>query len=159
MQRGEAIAAGKHVWCEKPMAMNASRPSGARAACRGASAKTTSAGANTSACKSANLAPRPRSCQFAATQNTTPRPTSSAPVTRLEFLVGKQLPYVGLAMVNFLLMCAAAITVFGVPITGSFWTLALAACDKAAKPADAPKTGAAIAPSRSGGCSGTSSRG
>ena len=50
------------------------------------------------------------------------------PVTRLEFLVGKQLPYVGLAMVNFLLMCAAAITVFGVPITGSFWTLALAAC-------------------------------
>ncbi|HRP21513.1 MAG TPA: ribosome-associated ATPase/putative transporter RbbA [Alicycliphilus sp.] len=50
------------------------------------------------------------------------------PVTRLEFLVGKQLPYVGLAMINFLLMCAAAITVFGVPITGSFWTLALAAC-------------------------------
>ena len=50
------------------------------------------------------------------------------PVTRLEFLVGKQLPYVGLAMVNFLLMCAAAVTVFGVPITGSFWTLALAAC-------------------------------
>ena len=50
------------------------------------------------------------------------------PVTRLEFLIGKQLPYVGLAMVNFLLMCAAAITVFGVPITGSFWTLALAAC-------------------------------
>ena len=49
------------------------------------------------------------------------------PVTRLEFLIGKQLPYVGLAMLNFLLMCAAAITVFGVPITGSFWTLALAA--------------------------------
>ena len=49
------------------------------------------------------------------------------PVTRLEFLVGKQLPYVGLAMVNFLLMCAAAVTVFGVPITGSFWALALAA--------------------------------
>ena len=49
------------------------------------------------------------------------------PVTRLEFLIGKQLPYVGLAMVNFLLMCAASITVFGVPITGSFWALALAA--------------------------------
>ena len=49
------------------------------------------------------------------------------PVTRLEFLVGKQLPYVALAMVNFLLMCAAAVTVFGVPITGSFWALALAA--------------------------------
>ena len=49
------------------------------------------------------------------------------PVTRLEFLVGKQLPYVGLAMVNFLLMCVAAVTVFGVPITGSFGALALAA--------------------------------
>ncbi|GAO25359.1 monosaccharide-transporting ATPase [Alicycliphilus sp. B1] len=49
------------------------------------------------------------------------------PVTRLEFLIGKQLPYVGLAMLNFLLMCAAAVTVFGVPITGSFWALALAA--------------------------------
>ncbi|WP_306582382.1 ribosome-associated ATPase/putative transporter RbbA [Dokdonella sp.] len=48
------------------------------------------------------------------------------PVTRLEFLLGKQLPYVGLAMVNFLLMCAASITIFDVPITGSFWALALA---------------------------------
>ena len=48
------------------------------------------------------------------------------PVTRLEFLIGKQLPYVGLAMVNFLLMCAASITIFDVPITGSFWALALA---------------------------------
>ena len=49
------------------------------------------------------------------------------PVTRLEFLLGKQLPYVALAMLNFLLMCALAVTVFGVPITGSFATLALAA--------------------------------
>ncbi len=29
------------------------------------------------------------------------------PVTRIEFLLGKQLPYVALAMLNFLLMCAA----------------------------------------------------
>ncbi|AJD52992.1 ribosome-dependent ATPase [Thalassospira xiamenensis M-5 = DSM 17429] len=49
------------------------------------------------------------------------------PVTRLEFLLGKQLPYVGLAMVNFLLMTLLAVTVFGVPVTGSFFTLALAA--------------------------------
>ena len=49
------------------------------------------------------------------------------PVTRIEFLLGKQLPYVGLAMVNFLLMSLLAVTIFGVPVTGSFFTLALAA--------------------------------
>ena len=49
------------------------------------------------------------------------------PVTRLEFLLGKQLPYVGLAMVNFLLMTLLAVTIFGVPVTGSFFTLSLAA--------------------------------
>src|SRR5690606_34149681 len=49
------------------------------------------------------------------------------PVTRIEFLLGKQLPYVGLAMVNFLLMTLLAVTAFGVPVTGSVFTLALAA--------------------------------
>ena len=49
------------------------------------------------------------------------------PVTRIEFLLGKQLPYVGLAMVNFLLMSLLAVTIFGVPVTGSFFTLSLAA--------------------------------
>ena len=49
------------------------------------------------------------------------------PVTRTEFLLGKQLPYVALAMLNFLLMVLLAVTVFGVPMTGSFFTLALAA--------------------------------
>lgn len=49
------------------------------------------------------------------------------PVTRSEFLLGKQLPYIGLAMVNFLLMSVLAVTVFGVPISGSFATLFLAA--------------------------------
>lgn len=49
------------------------------------------------------------------------------PVTRSEFLLGKQLPYVGLAMINFLLMSLLGVTVFGVPVTGSFLTLALAA--------------------------------
>ncbi|THF61702.1 ribosome-associated ATPase/putative transporter RbbA [Pseudothauera rhizosphaerae] len=48
------------------------------------------------------------------------------PVTRTEFLIGKQIPYVLLAMVNFLCMCLLAVTIFGVPITGSFPTLALA---------------------------------
>src|SRR5690606_1413379 len=38
------------------------------------------------------------------------------PVTRLEFLLGKQLPYVGLAMLNFLLMSLLAVTAFDVPI-------------------------------------------
>jgi ribosome-dependent ATPase len=49
------------------------------------------------------------------------------PVTRTEFVIGKQAPYVVLAMVNFALMCVLAVTAFGVPITGSFPTLALAA--------------------------------
>ncbi|MCK9488144.1 MAG: ribosome-associated ATPase/putative transporter RbbA [Xanthomonadales bacterium] len=49
------------------------------------------------------------------------------PVTRIEFLLGKQLPYVALAFLNFLLMCAMAVTLFKVPITGSFLALALAA--------------------------------
>ncbi|HLV27959.1 MAG TPA: ribosome-associated ATPase/putative transporter RbbA, partial [Burkholderiaceae bacterium] len=48
------------------------------------------------------------------------------PVTRSEFLLGKQLPYIGLAMVNYLAMSLLAVTVFGVPITGSFIALTLA---------------------------------
>ncbi|MDX9875161.1 MAG: ribosome-associated ATPase/putative transporter RbbA [Spongiibacteraceae bacterium] len=49
------------------------------------------------------------------------------PVTRSEFLLGKQLPYVVLAMVNFLLMSLLAVTIFGVPVSGSFAALTLAA--------------------------------
>lgn len=48
------------------------------------------------------------------------------PATRLEFLIGKQLPYIALAMLNFLLLVLLAVTVFGVPFTGSFLTLAVA---------------------------------
>lgn len=48
------------------------------------------------------------------------------PVTRFEFLLGKQLPYIGLAMLNFLCLSFLAVTVFGVPIKGSFFTLSLA---------------------------------
>ena len=49
------------------------------------------------------------------------------PVTRTEFLLGKQLPYIALAMLNYLTMCALAVTAFGVPMTGSFATLSVAA--------------------------------
>jgi len=49
------------------------------------------------------------------------------PVTRSEFLLGKQLPYIALALLNFLLMTLLSVTVFGVPVKGSFLTLLLAA--------------------------------
>lgn len=49
------------------------------------------------------------------------------PVTRLEFLLGTQLPYAVLAFANFLLLVGFALVVFGVPFTGSFATYALAA--------------------------------
>ncbi|WP_203140580.1 ribosome-associated ATPase/putative transporter RbbA [Marinobacter mangrovi] len=49
------------------------------------------------------------------------------PVTRLEFLLGKQLPYIGMGLVNFLLMALLAATVFGVPVKGSLLTLTLGA--------------------------------
>ncbi|MDF1486121.1 ribosome-associated ATPase/putative transporter RbbA [Ramlibacter sp. H39-3-26] len=49
------------------------------------------------------------------------------PVTSSEFLLGKQLPYVALAMLNFGLMSLLAVTVFGVPVTGSYPALLLAA--------------------------------
>ncbi|MYN13906.1 ribosome-associated ATPase/putative transporter RbbA [Pusillimonas sp. TS35] len=49
------------------------------------------------------------------------------PVSRAEFLLGKQIPYIGLALVNFVAMCLLAVTVFGVPIKGNLPTLALAA--------------------------------
>ncbi|MCW5591981.1 MAG: ribosome-associated ATPase/putative transporter RbbA [Burkholderiales bacterium] len=48
------------------------------------------------------------------------------PVTRLEFLLGKQAPYVALGMVNFLLLTAMTVFLFGVPMTGSFTVLAAA---------------------------------
>jgi len=49
------------------------------------------------------------------------------PVTRSEFLFGKQLPYVVLALLNFLLMVLMAVTIFGVPVKGSFVALLAAA--------------------------------
>ena len=49
------------------------------------------------------------------------------PTTRLEFLIGKQLPYVVLSFLSFLLLTLLAVTVFGVPLEGSFLTLAAGA--------------------------------
>jgi len=45
------------------------------------------------------------------------------PVTRSEFLLGKQLPYVALALLNYLLLVLMAVTLFAVPLTGSFMAL------------------------------------
>lgn len=49
------------------------------------------------------------------------------PVTRLEFLLGKQLPYIGAAMVSFYLMTALAVWGFGVPLKGSLAMLSVGA--------------------------------
>jgi ribosome-dependent ATPase len=49
------------------------------------------------------------------------------PLTRLEFLLGKQVPYIGLALVNFLMMAVMARFVFEVPLKGSLATLLAAA--------------------------------
>ena len=42
------------------------------------------------------------------------------PVTRIEFLLGKQLPCIGVAVANFALMFLMALFVFKVPLKGSF---------------------------------------
>lgn len=49
------------------------------------------------------------------------------PVTRLEFLLGKQLPYLVLGMMNAVLLWLFAILVFQVPFTGSLLAFATAA--------------------------------
>ena len=47
------------------------------------------------------------------------------PTRRLEYLLGKQLCYIGIGMLNFFILTALALIVFRVPIKGSFLTLAL----------------------------------
>lgn len=49
------------------------------------------------------------------------------PVTKTEFLIGKQVPYIVLGMFNFFLLCALSVWVFGVPFKGSLLTVTLAA--------------------------------
>lgn len=48
------------------------------------------------------------------------------PVTKTEFLLGKQVPYIVISMLSFLLLLLMAVTIFGVPIKGSLLTLCLA---------------------------------
>ena len=40
------------------------------------------------------------------------------PTTRFEFLIGKQLPYIGIAFANFLLLTAMTVLLFDVPLKG-----------------------------------------
>ncbi len=49
------------------------------------------------------------------------------PTTRLEFLLGKQLPYVVLGMLNFLMLTVLAVTLFDVPLKGDFLAAAAGA--------------------------------
>jgi ribosome-dependent ATPase len=46
------------------------------------------------------------------------------PTGRLEYLVGKQLPYITIGIINFAILTVLALIVFRVPIKGSFLTLA-----------------------------------
>ena len=48
------------------------------------------------------------------------------PVTRLEFLVGKQLPYIGLGLINCILLWLFAVFIFRVHFTGGILTFMLA---------------------------------
>jgi ribosome-dependent ATPase len=49
------------------------------------------------------------------------------PVTRMEFLIGKQLPYIAVSMINFAVLVAIAAVVLEVPLKGSFAALTLGA--------------------------------
>jgi ribosome-dependent ATPase len=49
------------------------------------------------------------------------------PTRRLEFLLGKQLPYIAIGMLNFVILVSMTIAIFGVPLKGSAATLTLCA--------------------------------
>jgi ribosome-dependent ATPase len=49
----------------------------------------------------------------------------AAPATKAEFLLGKQLPYVGVSLIQFATLVALAVFLFHVPIKGSLATLVL----------------------------------
>jgi ribosome-dependent ATPase len=51
----------------------------------------------------------------------------AAPTSRVEYLLGKQLPYVAIGMVNFAFFVLLAIYLFGVPLTGSLLALTVGA--------------------------------
>jgi len=47
------------------------------------------------------------------------------PTGKLEYLLGKQIPYVAIGMINFFILTALSLIVFNVPIKGSFLMLTL----------------------------------
>ncbi len=49
----------------------------------------------------------------------------AAPASKVEFLLGKQLPYVGVSLIQFATLVALAVLLFHVPIKGSLLTLIL----------------------------------
>ena len=49
------------------------------------------------------------------------------PMTRLEFLLGKQLPYVAMSMIGFFGLLALSVSLFGVPLKGSFAAITVGA--------------------------------
>ncbi|MCR9071157.1 MAG: ribosome-associated ATPase/putative transporter RbbA [Alphaproteobacteria bacterium] len=51
----------------------------------------------------------------------------AAPARRIEFLIGKQLPYVAVAMASFASLVAMMVSVFGVPFSGGVGALVLGA--------------------------------
>ncbi|NLD05613.1 MAG: ribosome-associated ATPase/putative transporter RbbA [Synergistaceae bacterium] len=48
------------------------------------------------------------------------------PVSRAEFLIGKQLPYIAIAMLNYFTLTLLAVMIFKVPITGSLLLMTVA---------------------------------
>lgn len=51
----------------------------------------------------------------------------ATPLRRVEFLLGKQLPYVAISMVNFAIMTLMTVALFDVPLKGSLFALAAGA--------------------------------
>ncbi len=51
----------------------------------------------------------------------------ASPATKLEFLIGKQLPYIGFGVVSFISLASLMVFFFGVPVTGNFFALAVGA--------------------------------
>jgi ribosome-dependent ATPase len=51
----------------------------------------------------------------------------AAPATKLEFLAGKQLPYIAVALISFASLLVLIVAGFGVPMKGSFFALAAGA--------------------------------
>jgi ribosome-dependent ATPase len=49
----------------------------------------------------------------------------STPITKFEFLLGKQLPYIGVSMISYLLLLLLSVFLFQVPVKGSLATLTL----------------------------------